>query len=143
MGGVSDGRMAIRERAGRRALCLSGTVSLANNGGFLQVNLDLSPTGPLDASAFAGVRILVRGNGEGYHLHLKTDATRLPWQSYRGAFVATDAWQEVRIPFEELTPYRLDRPLDVRRLRRLGIVAIGKAMEADVCIAEIGLYERP
>lgn len=140
MGGVSDGRMAIRETAGRRALCLSGQVSLANNGGFLQVNLDLSTKGLLDATAFAGVQLLVRGNGEAYNLHLKTDATRLPWQSYRAAFAATDAWQEVRLPFETFTPYRLDRSLDVRRLRRLGIVAIGKAMEADVCIAEVRLY---
>jgi hypothetical protein len=140
MGGVSEGRMAIRESAGRRALCLSGKVSLANNGGFLQVNLDLSPDGLLDASEFAGIRLLVRGNGEAYNLHLKTDATRLPWQSYRAAFAATDTWQEVRLPFDTFTPYRLDRPLDVRRLRRLAIVAIGKVMEADVCIAEVRLY---
>jgi len=140
MGGVSEASMALRIVDGRRALCLSGDVSLANNGGFVQVNLDLAPSGSLDASAFDGVRLVVRGNGQTYNLHLKTTATTMPWQSYRAEFPAGPAWQEVRLPFADFEPHRLVPALDVSRLRRLGIVAIGREMHADVCVAYIGFY---
>lgn len=140
MGGVSDAAMSVREIDGRRALCMQGDVSLANNGGFVQVNIDLSADGYLDAGDYAGVRLWVRGNGETYHLHLKTSATRMPWQSYRADFLADDHWREVRLPFAEFQPHRLVPTLDPTRLRRLGVVAIGRSMYADLCIAEIGLY---
>mgnify|MGYP006270950805 FL=1 len=140
MGGVSRGSMQLRELDGRRALCLRGEVSVANNGGFVQMNLDLSPTATLDASPFSGVRLVARGNGEGYNVHLKTAATTMPWQSYRADFVAHDAWTEVRLPFTSFTPHRLVPALDTTRLKRLGIVAIGRAMRADLCVAEIGFY---
>jgi len=140
MGGVSDAAMTLRQIDGRSALCLSGDVSLANNGGFVQVNLDLSPSGLMDASRFKGVRLVVRGNGEVYNLHLKTAATTMPWQSYRAELRAGPSWQEVQLPFDEFQPHRLVPALDVTRLRRLGIVAIGRAMQADICVAEIGFY---
>jgi hypothetical protein len=132
--------MALRVVDGRRALCLSGDVSLENNGGFVQVNLDLATAGLLDGSDFDGVRLVVRGNGEAYNLHLKTSATSMPWQSYRADFAAGPTWREVRLPFADFVPHRLVPALDVTRLRRLGIVAIGRAMRADVCVSEIGLY---
>jgi hypothetical protein len=140
MGGVSDARLSVGERDGRRALCLTGDVSLANNGGFVQTNLDLSGKGTLDASHLTGVRLVVSGNGEGYKVHIKTPDTVLPWQSYRADFRAGEDWREVRLPFVEFEPHRVDPPLDTRRLSRLGIVAIGRAMTAEVCLAEIGLY---
>lgn len=140
MGGVSSARMQRRTLEGHDALCLTGDVSLANNGGFVQVNLDLAAAGCLDASAFAGVRLLVRGNGETYNVHLKTAATTMPWQSYRAAFDAGDTWREVRLPFATFAPHRLVHALDRTRLKRLGIVAIGREMHADLCVAEIGLY---
>jgi hypothetical protein len=141
MGGVSNAAMSVREVDGRRALCMQGDVSLANNGGFVQVNIDLSPDGYLDASDYAGLRLLVRGNGETYNLHLKTAATTMPWQSYRADFIADDQWREVRLPFAEFEPHRLVPALDLTRLLRLGVVAIGRPMRADLCIAEIGLYQ--
>lgn len=140
MGGLSDGRMRVGEQQGRRSLCLTGAVSLANNGGFVQVNLELSADGVLDASQFTGVRLVARGNGEGYKVHLKTPDTRLPWQSYRAGFRAEADWREIHLPFAEFVPHRLDAPLDRRRLTRLGIVAIGQAMAAEVCLAEVCLY---
>lgn len=51
MGGVSTGRMTRETIAGRPALRLRGEVGLANNGGFVQIVLDLSPDGGVvDAS---------------------------------------------------------------------------------------------
>lgn len=123
------------------ALCLTGTVSLENNGGFVQVNLDLSADrGLSDASNFDGVRLIARGNGAEYNVHLKTAATNLPWQSYRASFGTGPDWREIRLPFAAFEPHRLVPALDPARLRRLGVVAIGRAMPVDLCIAEIGFY---
>ncbi len=140
MGGVSQGHMTLTRVDGRSALCLAGEVRLENNGGFVQVNLELAPAGRLDASDFTGVRLVARGNGETYGLHLKTADTPLPWQSYRAAFPATPDWREVRLPFSVFVPHRVTTVLDTRRLMRLGLVAIGRAMRAEVCLAWVGFY---
>jgi len=140
MGGVSEAQMSRRNVDGRSALCLNGTVSLENNGGFVQMTLDLSPNGLLDASAFDGIRLVVRGDGSDYNVHLKTAATNLPWQSYRAQFPTAPQWRESRLPFSAFQPHRLVPALDIARLKRLGIVAIGRAMPTNLCIAELGLY---
>jgi hypothetical protein len=140
MGGVSSGRLVPTEVAGRPCLQLSGEVSLENNGGFVQASLDLSPAGTLDVRDFHGIELDVYGNGERYNLHLRTLDTRIVWQSYRASFMAEPRWQTVRLPFSEFRPYRIDQPLDLQNLRRLGVVAIGRAMQADLWIARIVLY---
>jgi hypothetical protein len=141
MGGLSQGRMAREMVAGRPALRLQGTVSLAHGGGFVQVALDLAPAGGyLDAAAFAGIELDAWGNGETYDVHLRTDAATRPWESYRQPFPTATAWRTIRLPFAGFRPHRLATPLDVHRLRRLGIVAIGRAFAADVALARIALY---
>ena len=138
MGGVSEPDIALDEIEGRPCLRLTGNVRLENNGGFIQAALDLAPDGGLlDARPYAGVRIRVRGNGERYGVHLRTPDAERPWQSYRAQFVAAPAWSEVELAFGAFEPYRLDAPLDLGRLRRLGIVAIGRAFAADLTVSEI------
>ncbi len=51
MGGVSSGRLQATVMEGRPCLRLTGRVSLDNDGGFLQMSLDLNPAGELDATA--------------------------------------------------------------------------------------------
>lgn len=143
MGGVSTAEMSFGQVDGRRALCLRGDVRLENNGGFVQAALDLAPEGNFDASPYTGIRILVRGNGEAYNLHLKTSDLRRPWQSYRSRFHTTHEWREMKLPFSRFKPHRVDAPLDTRRLRSLGLVAIGRAFSAKLCVAEVGLYRDP
>lgn len=140
MGGVSSGSLVPTDVAGRSCLRLRGNVSLENNGGFVQASLDLHPAGTLDVRDFQGLELDVYGNGERYNLHLRTLDTRIVWQSYRASFVAEPRWQRVRLPFSEFRPYRTDQPLDLQTLRRLGVVAIGRTMQADLCIARIVLY---
>jgi len=140
MGGVSSGTLVPTEIAGRPCLRLSGEVSLENNGGFVQASLNLNPAGTLDARDYRGIELDVYGNGERYNLHLRTADTRIVWQSYRASFTAESRWLTVRLPFSELRPYRINQPLDLQTLRRLGVVAIGRAMHADLCIARISLY---
>ena len=141
MGGVSSGRMSVETLDGRKALRLQGQVSLENNGGFLQRALDLSPDGaPIDASAWSGLELDVRGNDTAYNLHLRTSDVRRPWQSYRQSFLATPDWTRIRLPFDGFAPHRLDAPLDVSALRRIGLVAIGRACTADVALGLIRFY---
>ncbi|MQX35711.1 CIA30 family protein [Roseospira navarrensis] len=138
MGGVSDGRMTRETVAGRTALRMTGRVSLENNGGFLQLALDLGDAGaPVDARRWTGIRLDVVGTGETYNLHLRTSDLQRPWQSYRQSFRAPSTWTTVRLPFEGFTPHRTDAPLDLSRLRRIGIVAIGQAFQADIALADI------
>ena len=140
MGGVSSGRIDFDEIQGRRCLCLHGDVSLDNGGGFIQVSLNMAQEGYFDAGEFQGIRIVVLGNGASYNLHLKTARVRRPWQSYRSSFSTGPEWREIKIPFSGFAPYRIDVPLDLHKLRRLGILAIGSTMTAELCVDEIGFY---
>ena len=141
MGGVSRGVLRRETVAGRPALRMTGDVSLANNGGFVQMALDLAPPGEVfDARGWAGLALEVRGNGESYGLHLRSDAVTRPWQSWRQGFSAPPDWAELRLPFTGFTPHRIDTPLDIGRLRRLGLVAIGRAFVADLAVAGLRLY---
>jgi hypothetical protein len=139
MGGVSRGEIQPDQVAGRPCLRLSGGISTARNGGFIQMALDLADSS-FDASRFDGIELQVYGNEEMYNLHLRTSGLWLPWQSYRSEFLATDKWQTVRVPFTALTPYRTRKPFDPRQLTRLGLVAIGREFNADLCIGQVRFY---
>lgn len=77
MGGVSRGTIANETLVGRQATRLRGEVSTANNGGFLQIALDLDPkTDSFDAGSFAGLEIDVFGNHQNYAAHLRTSERR-------------------------------------------------------------------
>jgi hypothetical protein len=143
MGGQSRGELALDEVEGRPCLRLRGSVSLENNGGFVQAALDLTRAGQLDGSWYAGVQIEVYGNAESYNVHLRTGDTWLPWQAYRASFVAPPRWTTVRLPFTAFVPHRVDGPLDLGRLRRLGVVAIGREFQADLCVGRLALYRAP
>lgn len=141
MGGISTGGLARETLAGRPALRLTGTVSLANNGGFLQMALDLAPRGQvLDATAWDGIGVAVLGNGERYGVHLRDDTTARPWQSWRQEFAAGPKWRILQLRFGGFRPHRIDRPLDPARLRRLGLVAIGRAFTADLALGGLWLW---
>jgi hypothetical protein len=141
MGGQSDGAMTREQVEGRDAIRMRGGVSLENNGGFLQVALDLGEAGGVvDATAWDGIQLDVCGNGESYNLHLRTSDLARPWQSYRQSFVAPASWTTVQLPFSRFTAHRTDLALNLRRLRRLGIVAIGHEFQADIAIADIRFY---
>jgi hypothetical protein len=141
MGGVSAGRLSRETVSGRQAIRMQGDVSLANNGGFIQMALDLDPAGgAVDCRAFAGIEIAVAGNGETYGLHLRTSDLTRPWQSYRQSFEAGQDWQTIRLAFSGFAPHRTELPMDPARMRRLGLVAIGRAFTADLALAAIRFY---
>jgi hypothetical protein len=141
MGGASKGRMAREMVAGREAIRMTGGVSLENNGGFLQVALDLGEAGgEVDARRWTGIRLELFGNDQVYNLHLRTSDIRRPWESYRQSFRAPATWMSVSLPFFGFLPHRTEKPLNLVRLRRIGIVAIGREFEADIAIADIRFY---
>lgn len=141
MGGVSSGTMSRETVAGRPAIRMRGGVSLDNNGGFLQIALDLGDVGaPVDASAWTGIQLDVLGNDQTYNLHLRTTDLSRPWESYRQSFLALPSWRTLRLPFDRFVPHRTERPLRTNRLRRIGLIAIGREFEADLAIADIRFY---
>ncbi|GAB1234381.1 CIA30 family protein [Ferrigenium sp. UT5] len=140
MGGISQAALHATMVDGKPCLRLSGEVRLENNGGFVQASLDLGTDGLLDASGFDGIEIEVCGNNDRYNLHLRTADTQRVWQSYRHSFTAGAHWQTLRIPFTAFVPHRIQLALNTRQLRRIGIVAIGRKMQADICFRGLALY---
>lgn len=141
MGGRSAATLHREAVMGRMALRLQGEVSLENNGGFVQMALDLVPGGgAADASAWTGIEIDVTGNGEIYGMHLRTTAVTRPWQSWRQEFRAGPDWRQLRLPFAGFAPHRIDAALDPAALRRIGLVAIGRAFRADLSLGAIRFY---
>ena len=141
MGGISSGSISREDVDGRKALRLTGNVSLENNGGFVQMVLQLnSKNDNIDPSGYKGIELLVRGNNEPYSLHLRTLDLERPWQSYRQKFIAKDKWAVIKLAFNNFEQYRTEKKLDLSKLRRLGVVAIGKEFSADISVAGISFY---
>jgi hypothetical protein len=140
MGGLSSGELSSFSIDNKACLRLQGDVSLASSGGFIQAALDIAATEAADASAYDGLLLEVYGNDQVYNVHLRTNDVWLPWQSYRASFRAPGRWQIVRLPFDQFTGYRIGKKLDLEHLERIGLVAIGRAFTADLCVAQIALY---
>ncbi|GJL76922.1 MAG: hypothetical protein NMNS02_30280 [Nitrosomonas sp.] len=140
MGGVSSGNLTLDNYKDRDCLRLHGDVSTENNGGFVQIALNLAKDESFDASAYAGIELSVSGNNEQYNVHFRTTDLWLPWQSYRFSFKATPEWQTIRIPFANIEAYRTTIKFHKDKLRRIGLVAIGRAFEADLCVASLKFY---
>ena len=140
MGGVSTGSMQPVERENTSCIALTGDVSTDNNGGFIQIALDLEDDMAKQAAGYDGIRIRVLGNGEDYNLHLRTRDLWFPWQAYRATFQTTGEWQELELPFSKFAAYKTSSKLRVERLKRIGVVAIGRDFTADICVADVGFY---
>ncbi|ABD53391.1 CIA30 family protein [Jannaschia sp. CCS1] len=132
MGGVSAGRGWVEDGV----LRLTGTVSTANNGGFIQVRTDL-PDGLSDTI----LHLRVRGNGERYFVHLRSVQSTRPWMSYRAEFPTTADWTDITLPLTAFTPSRDGMPAQIAAedVRSLGIVAYGRDHEADVSVSHISV----
>lgn len=141
MGGVSQGQLSVETIADRPCLRMRGDVSLENNGGFIQIGLDLPGSLLKDVADYTGLMLDVYGNSEQYNVHLRSADTALPWQSYRATFTTAPHWQTVYLPFSEFKPHRIDTGLVVARLERIGLVAIGREFTADLCLGKLGLYK--
>lgn len=131
MGGVSSGQAVFDGGT----LSLTGSVSTANNGGFIQVRRE-----PLTLpDGTEALRIRVRGDGQTYYLHLRTSATLLPWQYYQAAFIAPRDWTEITLPLTEFkrSGAMLPRTPSARAVRSVALVAYGRDHQADVSLSDL------
>lgn len=139
MGGVSTGGVDFATEDLHAFARMTGRVSTANRGGFIQMRLDLATPPPEDTT---GVRLMVRGNNQRYFVHLRTDTTLLPWQYYQAGFDVTQGWAEVRLPLESFTAsgallLSVPRP---GSLASVAIVAYGRDHDARIDVREVGFY---
>ena len=140
MGGISQGRLIADSVSDRQCLRMQGDVKLENNGGFVQMALNLTEDKLDDIASYTGLVLEAYGNGESYNIHLRTSNLWLPWQSYRFSFIAPAVWKTFYVPFTDFTPYRTSKKLKLEKIERIGVVAIGREFTADLCIGKIGLY---
>ena len=137
MGGVSTGQVDFVQEDGRAHARMTGRVSTANRGGFIQMRQDLASPPPAGTT---GVRLVVRGNDQRYFVHLRTSGTVLPWQYYQAGFDVTRAWSDVRLAFEAFRASgRLLRTVPrPGSLTSLAIVAYGRDHDAEIEVREVG-----
>ncbi len=139
MGGVSSGRLDFVSEGGRVHARMTGKVSTANRGGFIQIRMDLASPPP---GEIKGVKLVMRGNRQRYFVHLRTTGTLLPWQYYQAGFEAGASWKEVRLPLSSFTPSgaMLAGTPRATSLTSIGIVAYGRDHEAAIEIREVSFY---
>jgi hypothetical protein len=139
MGGVSTGQVVIVKEDGESHARMTGRVSTANRGGFIQMRMTLEAPPPEGTS---GVRLLVRGNDQRYFVHLRTTGTVLPWQHFQAGFDATRSWTEVRLPLEAFAASGALLRAEPRpgTLTSLAVVAYGRDHDAEIEVREVGFY---
>lgn len=139
MGGESSGQVAFMQEDAQPFARMTGHVSTANRGGFIQMRLDLSAPPPADT---VGIRLVVRGNGQRYFVHLRTAGTVLPWQYYQAGFDVRESWQEIRLPLAEFraSGAMLRAQPRAPSLSSVAVVAYGRDHDARIDLREIGFY---
>lgn len=127
MGGISNSSVVIDTES--HILSFTGAVSLENNGGFVSTR---SQWTGYELSAFDGIALRVRGDGNTYRLRIRTEETGSA-VAYTGLFATeADTWQEVYIPFSEMVPlYRgfvvnAAGPIDPQFIRSFGLMLSDK-----------------
>jgi hypothetical protein len=141
MGGISEGVIAEEIIDGRKATVLRGTVSLENNGGFIQMAFNVHEgSADVDVSSWDGIEIDACGDGGTYDIRLRTAQLTRPWQSFRADFVGDPHWDTVKIPFSSLVSHRVEAVFDPTCVRRIGILAIGCERDACIAVSNIGFY---
>jgi hypothetical protein len=143
MGGVSQMNARIESEGSESYLHLSGNVSLENNGGFIQVRLRLDEKKrSFDASGYSGVALRVRGEDQGYYVHLRTTRTIFPWSYYAREFPVSEEWTTVTLPFSEFQgEYMQSKKLNPSKLTTVAIVAAKKDFFADLYVDAVYLYK--
>lgn len=139
MSGVSTGGITFAQEDGRAFVRMTGRVSTANRGVFIQMRLELGAAPP---EGTTGVRLIVRGNSQRYFVHLRSGGTLLPWQYDQAGFDATESWREVRLPLAAFSASGglLRGVPRTGSLTSLAVVAYGRDHDARIDVREVGFY---
>jgi len=141
MGGLSTGTARLIISDVGKVAHMTGTVSTANNGGFVQVRRRFVAG---EATGYDGVFLQVRGNQESYAVHLRNGQSVRPWMNYRQGFQVSEDWSILYLPFEDFTASRsgfMPSPMEINSIYSIGIVAYGGDFTADLQIAQVGFYK--
>ena len=138
MGGVSTAEVRQGERDGSACTCLSGRTRLENNGGFVQMKLEVESR--CQCGDYAGMFIELCGAAHEYNLNVKTTQLDKPWQSFRCSLAVEPQWARFIVPYAELRGHRTDAELDPAKIRSVAVVGIGTAFDVDVCVRRFGFY---
>ena len=142
MGGVSEGGASVRSDSEGPYVRLEGSVSTANNGGFIQIRTNVSEQSK-DAK---GILLKVRGNGEHYYIHVNTNETIFLPQQYRfyyqASFPTSKNWSEVKIPFSTFkrSSTQISEYFNGKNLRTIGLLAYGRDHNALLEIKYLSFY---
>lgn len=152
MGGVSEGNASLMQDGDMFFFRLTGDVSTENNGGFVQYRSKVSifnkpemfqliHKAHKDGVDLEGVRLNVKGNGETYHVMIRTYFTWSPSDYYYHTFDTSPNWQQVDLPFDQFksSKYR-QRGLEVDQIRDFAVVAYGRDFKSDVSVSKISFY---
>ena len=142
MGGVSDGQVTLEQDGEMYYARLTGNVSTKNNGGFIQLRSGVSfSNSEKDGKNLRGVRLNVRGNGETYYIHIRTNESWSPSDYYSTTFIADSEWKMIDLPFNIFERrWSNDSSLDAKKIRSFGIVAYGRDYISDVSVSTIEFY---
>ena len=152
MGGVSEGNVYLEQDGDTSFARLTGDVSTRNNGGFIQLRsavslfkkpkmFQLIHDANKGGQELQGVRLNVRGNGETYHVMIRTYFTWRPSDYYYHTFEARDDWSQVVMPFSAFKrSTSKTSKLDINDIRDFGIVAYGRDFKSDVSVSEVSFY---
>jgi hypothetical protein len=105
MGGLSAGSFSVSQ-AGIGVF--SGTVSVANNGGFSSIRHVCTP---MDASGCTKFTIRLKGDGKHYQFRVKSKTSQ--YYAYTYEFATNREWQTIEIPFTALAPSFRGRSLNL------------------------------
>ena len=142
MGGVSEGGASVRLGSEGPYVRLEGSVSTANNGGFIQIRRNVSEQSK-DAK---GILLKVRGNGENYYIHVNTSETIFLPQQYRfyyqASFPTSKNWSEVKIPFSAFkrSSVQITKYFNGENLKTIGLLAYGRNHNALLEIKYLSFY---
>jgi len=152
MGGVSQGDVSLVQDGDMFFFRLTGDVSTRNNGGFVQfrskVSLFNKPemfqlihNADKGGQELEGVRLKVRGNGERYHVMIRTYSTWSPSDYYYHTFDTSIDWQQVDLPFSEFRRSKSgEMDLGADQMRDFAVVAYGRDFKSDVSVSNISFY---
>ena len=138
MGGISEGKTALKKYKNNFFLRLEGTVSTKNNGGFIQVRKEYE----IKNDSYKGIRLKARGLESEYYIHVRTKKLFLPWQYYAGKFYVSKDWTNIEIKFDDFTKSNFYQPqkFNSSEIKSIAFVAFGKDFNAQLDIIEAELF---
>ena len=142
MGGISEGGASVKLGPEGPYVRLEGSVSTANNGGFIQIRRNVSE----ESKQAKGILLKVRGNEEKYYIHVNTSETIFLPQQYRfyyqASFSTSKNWSEVKIPFSTFkrSNSQITKYFNGANLRTIGILAYGRNHNALLEVKYLAFY---